>query len=323
MSICTTPPASATAPGASAAAAAAGRISSDVEVRNTISGLSNNKRPFSNSPNGAMVIDDEGDLTMDDATYTATTAPTTMSAASRKLLLAAAQRSNSPSSQPNPSPSTTTNTSTSAVSSLDSRKALYQLVVQGRIPEARTFCHKYFPDALNGETPESEDVGFQLQCQQFIECVRNSAPDALNYAQEEMTKYYAMGEKYIKTLNEVIALLAYTDPEHSPLSEYLSLKHREDVAMALNSQILAYDQLPPQTSLERLVRQTTVVRTQLEDMGRDTTSKKSSASSGSSNNKGQVHYPHWSLAGFLAGLENQGMRKNAGGINNKIAKARG
>ena len=65
---------------------------------------------------------------------------------------------------------------------------------------------------------------------------------------------------------------------------------------------LAYDKLPPQTSLERLVRQTTAVRSQLEDIGKETISKKSTSSS-SSNSKVQMHYPHWSLKGYLDGLE--------------------
>ncbi|TPX31514.1 hypothetical protein SmJEL517_g05134 [Synchytrium microbalum] len=234
----------------------------------------------------SMVVDDDGDLLMGGTPSNNTTPHTQQDIyarnASRRLLLSAAARKPSNASIA----SSSTSNGTTMSSSLEPRKQLYSLVCSGRILEAVAYCHAHFPDALNGKTPESEDVCFKLQCQQFIECVRNSGVDALKFAQEELIKYQSLGDKYAKTFNDVIALLAYTDPEHSPLSEYLSLKHREDVAMALN---MVYDRLPAKTALERLARQSTAVRMQLEEMGREKKSK--------------VAYPHWSLPGFLAGEE--------------------
>ena len=68
--------------------------------------------------------------------------------------------------------------------SLENRRMIMQLLLSGRISEAISLCNAKFPQVLNEISPESIDICFQLQCQQFIECVRRSAPEALQFAQE-------------------------------------------------------------------------------------------------------------------------------------------
>ena len=68
--------------------------------------------------------------------------------------------------------------------SMENRKVIYQLIVKSNINEAVKFCHLAFSNALNGVTPESMDICFQIKCQQFIECVKKGGSiEAFNYAQ--------------------------------------------------------------------------------------------------------------------------------------------
>ncbi|KAH6563670.1 hypothetical protein BASA62_008385 [Batrachochytrium salamandrivorans] len=131
---------------------------------------------------------------------------------------------------------------------------------------------------LNDQVPEATDVLFALQCQQFIECVRRSAPEALCFAQQELGKFAFKSTKYSETLRDIVALIAYTNPETSPLSTYMSQSRNEHVAMSLNSYILSYHGSPSRTALERLAAHATVLREQLHaDLGKDKKSTNSSA----------------------------------------------
>ncbi|KAF8643854.1 hypothetical protein AX16_008871 [Volvariella volvacea WC 439] len=64
---------------------------------------------------------------------------------------------------------------------------------------------------------------------------------------------------YQEELRNVAGLLAYTIPETSPLSRYLSQERREAVADQINSAILASVGQPPVPSLELMVRNASVV----------------------------------------------------------------
>jgi len=47
-----------------------------------------------------------------------------------------------------------------------------------------------------------------------------------------------MNGKYLETLQDIVALIAYTEPDRSPAAGYLSQQRREEVATAVNSFIL-------------------------------------------------------------------------------------
>jgi hypothetical protein len=68
---------------------------------------------------------------------------------------------------------------------LDTRKKLRDFILAGSIVEAIDFCDLIFPNLLlyEGNT-KSRDVLFALRCQQFIECIKTSAPEALQFAQK-------------------------------------------------------------------------------------------------------------------------------------------
>ncbi|KAJ3218791.1 hypothetical protein HDU67_004039 [Dinochytrium kinnereticum] len=139
--------------------------------------------------------------------------------------------------------------------SLEARKRLCRLLCEGKVGEAIQFCKMTFPSALSGSTPESVDVCFQLQCQQFIENVRVSAPEAVKFAQSELGQFGNLGPKYIEVLQDIVALIAYKDPFKSPVARFLSQERREEVASNVNNYILASENLPSQTKIEKLVTQ--------------------------------------------------------------------
>lgn len=67
-------------------------------------------------------------------------------------------------------------------------------------------------------------------------------------------------QKYVEKLEDFMALLAYNEPEKSPMFHLLSLEYRQQVADSLNRAILANSNLPSYSAVERLMQQTTVVR---------------------------------------------------------------
>ncbi|KAJ3415823.1 hypothetical protein HDV05_004096 [Chytridiales sp. JEL 0842] len=163
---------------------------------------------------------------------------------------------------------------TGSLKSLEARKHLYSLITSGNVTEALSFCNQAFPNALSGNSVASVDICFQLQCQQFIECVRKSAPDALQFAQDELGQYGHLNPSYFDTLQDIVALIAYTDPFNSPVAEYLSQSRREDVATNLNNYILSQENLPPLTTIEKIAKHATAIRDLLSENVKD---KKSSS----------------------------------------------
>ncbi|KAI8923897.1 CTLH/CRA C-terminal to lish motif domain-containing protein [Entophlyctis helioformis] len=182
------------------------------------------------------------------------------------------------------------------VRTLEARKYLVGLVLAGKMTEAIGYCEQTFPGMLSAGTVEALDVRFALQCQQFIEYMRRSAPEALAFAQEELGKFAYMNPKYSESLQDVIALIAYTNPEASPLSPYMSQTRREQVASALNSYILSYHGAPSQTAIERLVAQATVVR---DHMHSDSAKDKKGAANKVRLSPSLVVYPKWQLSAFI------------------------
>ncbi|KAH7445840.1 hypothetical protein KP509_01G026100 [Ceratopteris richardii] len=116
----------------------------------------------------------------------------------------------------------------------------------------------------------NEDVLFDLLTLHFVELVRSrNCTGALEFAQKELTSY-GNREQYIEKLQDVVTLLAYEEPEKSPVYEFLSMDHRQSVADKLNKLVLTHHQLPATSSLERLVQQVSVVRYCLkQDCGKD------------------------------------------------------
>jgi CTLH/CRA C-terminal to LisH motif domain/LisH len=82
-------------------------------------------------------------------------------------------------------PSSTPGPTSTAVKTLGARKTLHNFIIAGSIVDAIDYCDQAFPNLLNdSENSMSFDVLFALRCQQFIECIKQSAPNALEFAQK-------------------------------------------------------------------------------------------------------------------------------------------
>ncbi|KAJ3213791.1 hypothetical protein HDU67_002448 [Dinochytrium kinnereticum] len=200
-------------------------------------------------------------------------------------------------------PLPTSSTWSTALATLEPRKRLRSLLCEGKIGEAIQFCKMSFPKVLAGNTPGSLDVCFQLQCQQFIENVRVSAPEAVKFAQMELGQFGNLGQKYIEVLQDIVALIAYKDPFKSPVARYLSQERRDEVAsnvtnsfaftlLSPNLMIIccgkAAENLPPHTKIESLVAQLITVT--------DTLHEQSFAEK---KTLGGKLFPKWDLEGFV------------------------
>jgi len=111
---------------------------------------------------------------------------------------------------------------------------------------------------------------FDLLSIHFGELVRSrKCTEALEFAMTRLTPFGKV-PKYIEKLEDFMALLAYEEPDKSPMFHLLGLEYRQRVADSLNRAILAHMNLPSYTAMERLIQQTTVVRQCLsQEIGKD------------------------------------------------------
>ncbi|GLJ05570.1 hypothetical protein SUGI_0020490 [Cryptomeria japonica] len=149
---------------------------------------------------------------------------------------------------------------------IDRRKPIYNFALDGNALKAIELTNQLAPDLLEN----NKDLHFDLLSLHYVEFVRmRKCSDALEFAQAELTPF-GKQDKYVGKLEDCMALLAYEEPEKSPMFHLLSMEYRQNVADSLNRAILAHANLPSYTSLERLVQQTTVVRQWLhQELGKD------------------------------------------------------
>jgi hypothetical protein len=126
------------------------------------------------------------------------------------------------------------------------REHLRQLISEGNIEEAYNETRRLLPNmfGMKQRTSRSSssssllsEAYFLLQCQRFIEKVRSGdVGEALEFAQNELSIFHTGHE--MKLLQDHIVLLAYQDPNTSPMGDLLSQRRREEVANVLSSAIL-------------------------------------------------------------------------------------
>ena len=123
-------------------------------------------------------------------------------------------------------------------------------------------CEELYPSVLI----VNPDLLFQLKCRKFVEMVKQSGSAASGTQAIEMMMGYGqelqalcdsedLGEDKNRPLQEAFSLLAYPDPEKSPVAYLLDPSQREPLATALNSAILESQALPSQPPLEVIVQQ--------------------------------------------------------------------
>ncbi|KGN60001.1 glucose-induced degradation protein 8 homolog [Cucumis sativus] len=146
------------------------------------------------------------------------------------------------------------------------RKRIYDFAVEGNALKAIELTEEVAPGLLE----KIEDLHFDLLSLHFVELVcSRKCTEALEFAQVKLAPFGKL-HKYVEKLEDFMALLAYEEPEKSPMFHLLSVDYRQRVAESLNRAILAHGNLPSYTAMERLIKQVTVVRQSLsQELGKD------------------------------------------------------
>ncbi|KAI9288947.1 CTLH/CRA C-terminal to lish motif domain-containing protein [Umbelopsis sp. AD052] len=153
-------------------------------------------------------------------------------------------------------------------SQLEARKDLYYAIQKGEIAKAFDLLNEHFPVLTSSADVTNRKVQFRLNCQRFIEIVRlGETLEALKFAQTTLRalsndlKVNGTPEE-IETLSTVSSLIAYQNPEQSPIAKYLDQSYRDETADIVNNAVLELVDLPVETRLEKIVKQMTVVRSE-------------------------------------------------------------
>lgn len=142
---------------------------------------------------------------------------------------------------------------------MEKRKRIFHFALEGNALKAIELTEELAPELLD----RNKDLHFDLLSLHFVELVRSrKCTEALEFAQTKL-RPFGMVQKYVEKLEDFMALLAYEEPEKSPMFHLLSLDYRQQVADSLNRAILANANLPSYSAMERLIQQTTVVRQSL------------------------------------------------------------
>ncbi|KAK9758318.1 hypothetical protein RND81_01G222600 [Saponaria officinalis] len=152
---------------------------------------------------------------------------------------------------------------------IDRRKRIIEFVLSGNVLKAIELTQQLAPDLLE----KNDDLRFDLLGLHFVEliCSRPSC-EAVEFAKKQLRPFSEVTEaqKYMARIEDHMALLAYDEPEKSPMFHLLSPVYRQDVADKLNRAILAHANKPSYSSLERVIQQTTAVRQLLnQESGKD------------------------------------------------------
>ncbi|GAB2291814.1 hypothetical protein Dimus_026065 [Dionaea muscipula] len=143
----------------------------------------------------------------------------------------------------------------SCLEGLERRKGIVNLVLDGNALKAIELTEQLAPNLLE----KNKDLHFDLLGLHYIELVRHrKSAEAVEFAQQVFTPF-GIVESYREKLQDFMALLAYEEPEKSPMFHLVTLDYRQQIADRLNQAILASANLPSRSSLERLIQQTMVV----------------------------------------------------------------
>ncbi|KAK9080333.1 hypothetical protein SSX86_000091 [Deinandra increscens subsp. villosa] len=149
---------------------------------------------------------------------------------------------------------------------MEKRKRILHFALKDNALDAIHLTQQMSCDLLEND----KDLLFDLLCLHFVEliCSRKST-EALAFATAKLAPF-GKAQKYVEKVQDFMTLLAYEEPEKSPMVHLLSLEHRQHVVDNLNRAILAHAYMPSYSELERIIQQTTVVRQCLsEELGKD------------------------------------------------------
>ncbi|CAH9099968.1 unnamed protein product [Cuscuta europaea] len=145
------------------------------------------------------------------------------------------------------------------IEDMETRKRICDFTTKGNVLKAIEQTEKLAPDILE----MNKDLHFDLLSLHFVELVASrKCIEALEFAQTNMAPFGKI-HTYVEKLEDFIALLAYEEPDKSPMFHLLGLEYRQHVADSLNRAILSHEKRPSYSAVERLIQQITVVRQSL------------------------------------------------------------
>ncbi|KAA8537573.1 hypothetical protein F0562_027181 [Nyssa sinensis] len=149
---------------------------------------------------------------------------------------------------------------------MEKRQRIFHFALEGNALKAIELTEQLAPDLLD----KNKALHFDLLSLHFVELIcSKKCTEALEFAQTKLTPFGKV-QKYVEKLEDFMALLAYEEPEKSPMFHLLSLEYRQHVADSLNRAVLAHANLPSYSAVERLIQQTTLVRQCLnQELGKD------------------------------------------------------
>ncbi|KAG0307053.1 Ran-binding protein 9 [Dissophora globulifera] len=156
---------------------------------------------------------------------------------------------------------------------LETRKAIRSLISHGDIERAMELCNSAFPGVLSIDpnspltTTASIHFNFKLQCQKFIEIVKQGpeqGANALMFAQQviqDFTRLDPAGkDMYQSHMSDVLMVIAYVNPEESPNNHHLKQEARDHLADIMNSAVIGCNGMSCEPALLTIVKQATLVR---------------------------------------------------------------
>ncbi|KAL2468304.1 LisH and RanBPM domains containing protein [Forsythia ovata] len=149
---------------------------------------------------------------------------------------------------------------------MEKRKRIFHSALDGNALKAIELMEEFTPGLLE----KNKDLHFDLLSLHFVRLVcSRRCNEALGFARTKLTPF-GKEQRYVEKLEDFMALLAYEEPEKSPMFHLVSLEYRQHVADSLMRAILEHANLPSYSIVERLIQQATVVRQCLsQEFGKD------------------------------------------------------
>jgi len=131
------------------------------------------------------------------------------------------------------------------------RMNVRQAVQNGQVEEAIERVNVLNPEILGTQG----ELLFHLQQQRLIELIRaGKTQEALEFAAEVLAPAGEQNPALLQELERTVALLAFTDPQASPVGNLLGLAQRQKTASELNAAILRSQSQEPEARLPKLLR---------------------------------------------------------------------
>ncbi|CAM8979293.1 unnamed protein product [Rhodiola kirilowii] len=149
---------------------------------------------------------------------------------------------------------------------IEKRKEIVRFALEGNVPKAIELTEEMAPDLFE----KYKDLHFDLLILHFVELVcSKKCTEALEFAQTNLAPFGKV-QKYIPKLEDSMALVAYEEPQNTPMFHMLSPDHRQQVVDSLNRALLEHKNQPTYPAMERLLQQATLVRQNLtQEFGKD------------------------------------------------------